>query len=401
MVAAVTYYRAVGSIPKKRHYQMRNDEGGLFKEELMGVEGFSSDSSLLYHRYSPSAIVAASEVSDSPERTTLIPNSPLLPRHFLTHQVNAGGDLVQGRRILAGNADVVISYVTADQSSPCYRNATGDELIYIEHGSVELESVFGRLVASSGDYVVVPMSTTHRWVLVSGSVGALVFEARGHIRPPRRYLSDYGQFLEHAPFSERDLRVVEGPLVVEGEDVPVLVRHSKGVTQYTNKHHPFDVVGWDGCLYPYAFSIHDFEPIVKRTHMPPPVHQTFEGPNFVVCSFCPRPFDFDPEAVPVPYYHANVDSDEAIFWVSTDPMSKKYGGIEPGSFTLHPGGFVHGPQPGRTEMAIGKPRTDELFVMMDTFRPLNLGAAGLSVEDEDYAWTWAKGEDAIEAARQS
>lgn len=397
----MAYYRAIGDMPRKRHLQMRNAEGGLFKEELMGVEGFSSDSSLLYHRYAPTTIVAAREVSSTPGRGLLSPNAPLLPRHFLTHEVAAGTNLVEARSTLAGNSDVMISYVVADETSPLYRNATGDELVYVEYGEVELESVFGRLRASAGDYVVVPMSTTHRWVVKEGPVGALVVEAKGHVRPPRRYLSDYGQFLEHAPYSERDLRVVDGPLVVEGHDVPVLVRHGQGVTEYTYKHHPFDVVGWDGCLYPYAFSIHDFEPIVKRTHMPPPVHQTFEGPNFVVCSFCPRPFDFDPEAVPVPYYHANVDSDEAIFWVSTDPMSKKYGGIVPGSFTLHPGGFVHGPQPGRTEMAIGRPRTDELFVMVDTFRPLQLGDGGLAVEDRDYAWTWAKGEDAIEAAAPS
>jgi homogentisate 1,2-dioxygenase len=234
------------------------------------------------------------------------------------------------------------------------------------------------------------MSTTHRFVPQSVMVRALVLEANGHVRPPGRYLSREGQFLEHAPYSERDLRAPEEPLQVEEQRASVLVRHRGGLTRYTYAHHPFDVVGWDGCLYPYAFSIHDFEPIVKRFHAPPPVHQTFEGPNFVVCSFCPRPFDFDPDAVPVPYHHANVDSDEVLFYVGGDFMSRKGAGIERGSMTLHPAGFVHGPQPGSAEAALGARGTDELAVMVDTFRPLRIGEAAGETEDGEYAWTWAR-----------
>jgi homogentisate 1,2-dioxygenase len=204
-------------------------------------------------------------------------------------------------------------------------------------------------------------------------------------------LSAAGQFLEQAPYCERDLRGPITPLLVEGEEVEVLVRHRAGGTRYLYATHPFDVVGWDGCLYPYAFNIADFEPIVGRVHLPPPVHQTFEGPNFVICSFCPRPFDFDPLAVPAPYNHANIDSDEVLFYVGGDFMSRKGAGIELGSITVHPAGFVHGPQPGSVEASIGKPGTDEWAVMIDTFRPLDLGSAALLSEDAGYSWTWSGG----------
>src|SRR5579871_4205129 len=382
------YYRRVGEVPRKRHARFPRPQGGWYAEELMGEEGFSSASSLLYHRGSPTAIVGAEAVEAEP--ACLRANQPLLPRHFRTHLVPGGGDLVTGRAPLLGNDDVRILYAVADRPSGLYRNAEGDEVVYVEEGAAVLESVFGTLPLQQGDYAVVPMSTTHRFVPTTATVRALVIEARGHVHPPRRYLSDEGQFLEHAPYSERDLRAPAAPLLADDGDVAVLVRHRGGLTRYTYAHHPFDVVGWDGCLYPYAFSIHDFEPIVKRFHAPPPVHQTFEGPNFVVCSFCPRPFDFDPEAVPVPYHHANVDSDEVLFYVGGDFMSRKGAGIGPGSITLHPAGFVHGPQPGSVEAAMGVRGTDELAVMVDTFRPLRIAGAATRSEDREYAWTWAR-----------
>jgi homogentisate 1,2-dioxygenase len=382
------FYRRVGDVPRKRHSRFPRPGGGLYAEELMGEDGFSESSSLLYHRHSPTAIVAAEDVP-APDGC-LRDNQPLLPRHFRTHALGPPGDLVTGRRLLLANDDVRVLYAVADRPSDLYRNAEGDELVYVEDGEVVLESVFGSLALHEGDYAVVPTSTTHRFVPNSATVRALVLEANGHVRPPRRYLSQDGQFLEQAPYSERDLRAAEAPLVVDQDDVGVLVRTRGGLTRYTYAHHPFDVVGWDGCLYPYAFSIHDFEPIVKRFHAPPPVHQTFEGPNFVVCSFCPRPFDFDPDAVPVPYHHANVDSDEVLFYVAGDFMSRKGAGIEPGSVTLHPAGFVHGPQPGSVEAALGVPGTNELAVMVDTFRPLRLGEAATGAEDREYAWTWAR-----------
>jgi homogentisate 1,2-dioxygenase len=380
------HYRRVGEVPAKRHVQFRQEGGALYTEELMSSAGFSEESALLYHRHSPMAILSAEEL-DSPAEV-LHDNTPVLPRHLRLHDCPEGGDPVSGRRLMLANEDVRISYVAATETSALFRDATGDELVYIESGQATLESVFGSLQAGEGDYVVIPTHTTHRWVVKEG-VRMLCLETRAHLQVPARYLSTRGQLKEGAPYSERDLRGPDRPLLVEGEEVPVLVRTRAGLTQYTYAHHPFDVVGWDGWLYPWAFSIHDFEPIVGRVHQPPPVHQTFAGEGFVVCSFVPRPFDFGAGAVPVPYAHANVDSDEVLFYVGGDFMSRAGSGIGRGSVSLHPSGFVHGPQPGSVERALGQPGTDELAVMIDTFRPLRLAAGALEVEDRAYAWTWA------------
>jgi homogentisate 1,2-dioxygenase len=385
----MAHYRRVGTVPPKRHTRFTKPDGGLYAEELMGEEGFSSDASLLYHEHLPTAIIAAESVTEDP--VELEANLPLLPRHLRTGELPPGGDAVTDRSVLLANDDVRMSRVAADATSPLYRNAIGDELVYVHRGSAVLETVYGRLDVGPGDYVVIPTSTTHRWVVDAEPLVALVFEARGHVGPPKRYLSRTGQFLEHAPYCERDLRAPDEPLVVEGGETEVLVRHRAGVTRYTYAHHPFDVVGWDGCLYPYAFSIHDFEPITGRIHQPPPVHQTFAGPNFVICSFVPRLYDYHPEAIPVPYNHANVDSDEVIFYADGDFMSRTGSGIAEESISLHPSGFTHGPQPGSVEAAIGKTGTEELAVMLDTFRPLHLGPAARKVEDADYAWSWARG----------
>lgn len=389
------YYRVAGEVPRKRHVRFRGPHGNLYAEELMGEEGFSSDASLLYHEHPPTAIVKSEGLGDEPAQERLSANHPLLPRHYRTQDLASGGDLVLGRQLLMANDDVRISFAAADADSELYRNSTGDEAVYLRSGSARFESVYGSIEAGAGDYVIVPRGTIHRW-RPAGGAHALVVEARGHIRPPRRYLSQYGQFLEHAPYSERDLRGPEGPLLADGEDVPVLVRNAGGLTRLTYAFHPFDVVGWDGCLYPYAFNIADFEPIVKRTHAPPPVHQTFEGPNFVICSFCPRPLDFDPQAVPIPYYHHNVDSDEMMYYVAGDYSARKGSGVGLGSITLHPSGFTHGPQPGAVEAVIqglaeGKTTTDETAVMIDTFRPLLLAESAAVAEDPEYAWSWARG----------
>ncbi len=389
------YYRVAGEIPRKRHVRFRNPTGGLYAEELMGEEGFVSDSSLLYHAHPPTAIVKSEGLPDAVAAAGLAPNHPLLPRHFRTQELPPGGDLVLARQLLMGNDDVRISFAAAAEDSELYRNSSGDEAVYIRSGAATFESVYGTIAAASGDYVIVPRGTIHRWRPGDGGVQALVIEARGHIRTPRRYLSSAGQFLEHAPYCERDLRGPAGPLLGDGEEVPVIVRTAVGLTRLTYAYHPFDVVGWDGFLYPYAFNIADFEPIVKRTHAPPPVHQTFEGPNFVICSFCPRPFDFDPEAVPIPYNHHNVDSDEMMYYVAGDYSARKGSGVDLGSITLHPSGFTHGPQPGAVEAVIqglaeGKTTTDETAVMIDTFRPLLLAQAARQAEDPEYAWSWAK-----------
>jgi homogentisate 1,2-dioxygenase len=394
------YYRVSGEIPRKRHTRFHRPSGGLYAEELMGEEGFSSDSSLLYHVNPPTAIVKSEAAADVAARTRMTANLPLLPRHYRTQDLTGEGDLVLGRQPLMGNDDVRISFAAVNGPSELYRNSIGDEAVYVQNGSLRFESVYGSIDAVAGDYVIVPRGTIHRWLPEpAGSSGvpvtALVIEASGHIRTPKRYLSQTGQFLEHAPYSERDLRPVRGPLIAEGEDVPVIVRNRAGLTTLTYAHHPFDVVGWDGCLYPYAFNIADFEPIVKRTHAPPPVHQTFEGPNFVICSFCPRPLDFDPQSVPIPYNHHNVDSDEMMFYVGGDYSARQGSGVGIGSITLHPSGFTHGPIPGAVEAVIrgmesGRITTDETAVMIDTFRPLLLSDLAAAAEDSEYPWTWAR-----------
>jgi homogentisate 1,2-dioxygenase len=384
------YYRRVGEIPRKRHTQFRSPEGGLYAEELMGVEGFSSDSALLYHRHLPTAIVDAEVVTD--HRGTLTPNYPLLPRHFRTQDLKSEQqrevDAVTGRRTLFGNNDLTISFAIATAPSPLYRNAVGDELLYVQTGAATIETIYGVLEVTDGDYVVLPTSTTYR-VLPHGESRLYVIEATGHIGPPKRYLSTKGQFLEHAPYCERDQRGPAEPFLQDGTDVPVLVRHRAGLTRFTYANHPFDVVGWDGCLYPWVFNIRDFEPITGRVHQPPPVHQTFEGPNFVVCSFCPRKVDYHPESIPVPYNHANVDSDELMFYVGGNYDARKGSGIGLGSLSLHPSGVTHGPQPGAAESSIGVDYFDETAVMVDTFRPLELGEGAATCEDPAYAWSWS------------
>jgi homogentisate 1,2-dioxygenase len=396
----MAYYRQVGDIPPKRHTQYRRPDGGLYYEELMGEEGFASDSSLLYHRHIPSAIEDAAPW-DLPDQS-LTANRPLTPRHLKLHELFGEEwrtrDAVTGRRLVLGNEDVRISYAVAGGPSPLYRNATGDECVYVESGSAEVETVFGTLPVRQGDYVVLPRSTTHRWVPVPTGGEPLrvyVIEANSHITPARRYLSKYGQLLEHAPYCERDLRGPDGPLLVDGPNVEVLVKHRSpgGITgtRYLYPQHPFDVVGWDGCLYPYVFGIGDFEPITGRIHQPPPAHQVFEGKNFVICNFVPRKVDYHPLAIPVPYYHSNVDSDEVMFYCGGDYEARRGSGIGQGSVSLHPGGHAHGPQPGAYERSIGAEYFDELAVMVDTFRPLQLGEGGLATQDVGYAWTWAAG----------
>jgi homogentisate 1,2-dioxygenase len=281
--------------------------------------------------------------------------------------------------------------VSADADSEIYRNACGDELVYVHQGAARLQSSFGVVTARPGDYVVIPAGTTHQWRLGAEGLCALVLEAIGHVTVPSRYLSARGQLLEGAPFSERDLRGPESSLTEEGTDVPVLVRSRSGLSRHVHAHHPFDVVGWDGCLYPYALSIYDFEPIVGAIHQPPPVHQTFAGPNFTVCSFVPRPYDFHPQAIKVPYHHSNVDTDEVIFYAEGDFMSRAHSGIGAGSISMHPAGFVHGPQPGSVERAVDATGTEEVAVMIDAFGRLGFTDAGRSVADPEYPWSWAQG----------
>ena len=406
----MAHYQRMGAVPPKRHTQHRDPQGALYYEELMGEEGFSSDSSLLYHRNIPSTVTAAAiwEVPDQ----TLTPNHPLRPLHLKLHDLfapdDSGIDAVTGRRLILGNSDVRISYVVADAPSPFYRNGIGDECVYIERGSARVETVFGAFDVGRGDYVMIPRATTHRWLPKPASedtdgesLRAYAIEANSHIAPPKRYLSRYGQLLEHAPYCERDLRVPDGPLLAEdigadpGEVTEVYIKHRGpgpgGIAGsiHTHPFHVLDVVGWDGCLFPYVFNVRDYEPITGRVHQPPPAHQVFEGWNFVICNFVPRKVDYHPLSIPVPYYHSNVDSDEVMFYVDGDYEARKGSGIGMGSISLHPGGHAHGPQPGAMERSIGVEYFDELAVMVDTFKPLELGEGGLACDDGRYLLSWS------------
>jgi homogentisate 1,2-dioxygenase len=400
----MSFYRRVGEVPAKRHTQFRrpgdaDQPGELYYEEMMGEEGFTSNSSLLYHRGVPSSLTNA-VVWELPDLTTL-GNHPVLARHLKLHDLWGDDDwqetdVVTGRRLVLGNDDVRLSYVVAGAPSPYYRNAVGDECLYVESGSAVVETVFGTLPARQGDYVVMPRGTTHRWVPAGDEpLRVYAIEANSHIAPPERYLTRYGQFVESAPYCERDLHAPSEPLLVEGSDVEVYVKHRgdspSGIvgSVLTYESHPFDVVGWDGGLYPLTFNVEDFEPITGRIVEPPPQHQVFEGTGFVVCNFVPRNAAYHPQAVPLPYYHTNVDSDEVMFYVGGDYTARAGSGINLGSVSLHPGAYAHGPHPGAIEKSLGTARFEELAVMVDTFRPLGLGEAGQAAEDPAYAWTWS------------
>ncbi|MFP5353880.1 MAG: homogentisate 1,2-dioxygenase [Gemmatimonadota bacterium] len=381
------FYHLLGSVPRKWHIVFRRPDGGLYAEELMGHEGFVGTSSLLYHTHPPTTVKSARKVADV--RLEADEDTSLRHRHFLTSRAKRGGSPTMDRIPLLFNSDIAMFYVEPDvNDAHCYRNSQADEVVYVVEGEGTLESVFGDMPYRAGDYVVVHRNITHRWRLDGAKAQKfLVMESRGHVRFPKRYRNDFGQLLEGAPFCERDIR---RPMVLapkdERGDFPILVKQYDAINELVLDHHPFDVVGWDGYFYPWIFNIHDFEPIVGRIHQPPPVHQTFQGDGFVICSFCPRPYDFDPEAIPAPYNHSNVDSDEVLFYASSEFMSRK--GIEYGSITHHPDGLPHGPHPGRAEASIGAKYTNELAVMMDSFRPLKVAKAAMAIEDPKYHQSW-------------
>ena len=388
------FYHQLGSVPRKRHIVFRRPDGGLYAEELMGHEGFVGTSSLLYHTHPPTTVTSARKLRDVVLEADT--ETSLRHRHFLTARGPTGGSPTLDRMPLLFNSDIVMQYVEPDQlDAHFYRNSQADEVVYVVEGTGVLESVFGELPYKSGDYVVIHRNITHRWRLdpSQGPTKLLVMESRGHVRVPSRYRNNFGQMLEGAPFSERDIRRPEhvAPRDEKG-DFPIIVKQYDALNELVLDHHPFDVIGWDGYFYPWIFSIHDFEPIVGRIHQPPPVHQTFQGDGFVICSFCPRPYDFDPQAIPAPYNHSNVDSDEVLFYASSECMSRK--GIEYGSITHHPDGLPHGPHPGRTEASIGAKYTNELAVMMDSFKPLKVAKRAMAIEDPAYHKSWIEAQHA-------
>jgi len=385
----VPSYHILGQVPRKRHIAFRRPDGGLYAEQLMGNEGFTGPSSLLYHIHPPTIVKSVRRLRDIVyEKDT---DLALRHRHFRTRTLTPkGGSPTLDRIPLLFNADIAMLWSEPDvQDEHFYRNAQADEVVYLAEGAGTLETQFGFLPVKPGDYVVLPRGIMHRWRFTSPAK-MLIMESRGHVRTPSRYRTEYGQIVEGAPYSERDFRCpTELQTFDEKGDFPIIVKQYNGLTEMVSDHHPFDVVGWDGFFYPWAFNINDFEPIVGRIHQPPPVHQTFQGDGFVICSFCPRPYDFDPEAVPAPYNHSNVDSDEVLFYASSEFMSRK--GIEYGSITHHPDGLPHGPHPGRAEASIGAKGTNELAVMMDSFRPLHVAKAVLGAEDKEYFRSWLEG----------
>ncbi len=382
------FYHTLGKIPRKRHIVFRRPDGGLYAEQLVGHEGFVGTSALLYHVHPPTTVTGVRRIKET--AFVADADAALRHRHFRTSQVKSGGSPTLDRIPLLFNSDVAMQYVEPDKADEhFYRNAQADEIVYICKGKGLLETQYGDLPFHEGDYVVLHRGIMHRYRFdaAADAPKLLIIEGRGHTRPPKRYRNEYGQLIEGAPYSERDIRVPrELRTFDEKGDFPIVVKQYDGLTEVMLDHHPLDVVGWDGQFYPWAFNIMDFEPIVGRVHQPPPVHQTFQGDGFVVCSFCPRPYDFHPEAIPAPYNHSNVDSDEVIYYASSEFMSRK--GIEFGSITHHPDGIPHGPHPGRAEPSIGAKYTNELAVMMDTFRPLRVAKQALDIEDPAYHKSW-------------
>jgi len=379
-------YHKLGQLPRKRHIAFRKPDGGIYNEQLVGNEGFTGPASLLYHIYPPTTIKSIRRIRDTAYQAD--PDQTLKHRHFKTAQIPEGGSPTLDRVPLLFNDDCAMLFVRPTVADThFYRNAQADEVVYVSQGTGILESQFGDLPYREGDYLVIHRGIMHRFKMDPVPHRLLIIESRGYVRTPTRYRNDYGQIVEGAPYSERDFRIpTELRTYDEKGDFPIIVKQHNGLNELILDHHPFDVVGWDGMFYPWAFNIHDFEPIVGRIHQPPPVHQTFQGDGFVICSFCPRPYDFDPEAVPAPYNHSNVDSDEVLYYASSEFMSRK--GIEYGSITLHPDGIPHGPHPGRAEASIGAKETNELAVMMDTFRPLKTAREALPIEDPKYQFSW-------------
>lgn len=380
------FYHKLGNIPQKRHVQFRQPDGSLYKEQVIGTEGFTGISSILYHINPPTKVKAIKQIEDIGLKEW--EEGKLRHYHLRTLDAKPSGDPVSGRKVMLFNNDVSMAICNPlDKMDYFYKNGEGDEIVFVHNGSGKIESQYGTLDYHDGDYVVIPRGVIYRVITESKKTKFLVIESRSPIYTPARYKNKYGQYLEHSPFCERDFRVPDNLITVDekGEFLVKIKKFNK-LHNYVFDFHPLDVVGWDGYFYPWIFNINDFMPITGKIHQPPPVHQTFEGNNYVVCSFCPRLFDYHPEAIPAPYNHSNIDSDEVLYYVEGNFMSRK--GVDVASFTLHPGGIPHGPHPGTTEASIGKKETLELAVMLDTFHPLKLTEHAKEYDLPNYPYTW-------------
>ncbi len=377
------FYQKRGEIPNKRHIQFRDNSGNLYWEELISREGFSHMYSNVYHIHPPTGVEAVGQFK---KKELIATDKTHRHHHIRTANLDSNGDAISSRIPLFFNSDVVISKAHVNESmDSLYRNGNADEVLFIHTGSGKLKSNFGNLALTPGDYVVIPRGVI--WQIdVKEDMRILVTESSAPIETPTRYRNKFGQLLEHSPFSERDIRTPDFVGPVDDSPIDVEVKLHQGIQIYGYQHHPFDLVGWDGYYFPYIFNINDFMPITGKIHQPPPVHQTFQAHGFVICSFVPRLFDYHDESVPAPYAHSNVDSDEIIYYAEGEFMSRK--DIESESVSYHPMGLPHGPQPGKIEESLGAKETNELAVMIDTFKPLNMTEAALTVDDEDYPYSW-------------
>lgn len=380
-------YHTLGEIPPKRHTQFANNKGGLYQEELFGTAGFTGMSSLIYHLHPPTVVSKVKQLEDLSPKIGIEKNMRAMSLKGFS--LEPSEDYIDSRKILFLNNDLQIGLAAPKAFSKdyFYRNSDADEMLFIHIGSGTLKTMYGQIPFAYGDYLIIPRGTTYQIDFNSEDNRILFIESFGPIVTPKKYRNNFGQLLEHAPYCERDFRLPENLKTTdERGSFKVLAKKQGILWEYTLLYHPFDVVGWDGFNYPYAFSIFDFEPITGRIHQPPPVHQQWEGNGFVVCSFVPRLYDYHPLSVPAPYHHSNVDSEELIYYVDGDFMSRN--NIEKGQITLHPGGIPHGPHPGAIERSIGKEKTDELAVMIDPFRPLKITEAAMKLNVEDYYKSW-------------
>ena len=386
----MTFYHRLGQIPPKRHTQFRQPDGSLYAEELVSSRGYSGIYSNLYHITPPTRIKAVKQ--SVPYDTKIVKEHGLKQTHLKTSNVGeTGEDYLSAREVVLMNNDVKMALCNPRSRNMdyYYKNAEADEVVFIHDGNGYLLSQFGKLRVKQGDYVVIPRTTIYKFEWDKGPLRLLIIESASPVETVKRYRNELGQLMEHSPYCERDIRP-PSELITEKERGSFLMKIKKDgmLHQYEYDQSPFDLVGWDGYLFPYALSIHDFEPITGRIHQPPPAHQTFQSQGYVICSFVPRLFDYHPLAIPAPYNHSNIDSDEVLYYVDGDFMSRK--GIDRGSFTLHPGGLPHGPHPGTVEKSIGAKETKELAVMLDTFRPLYVTEEGMKYVDEKYPMSWTE-----------
>ena len=383
------FYHRLGNIPPKRHTQFRKADGNLYAEELVSTLGFSSVYSLVYHCHPPTLVKDIGEAWNVEPEYVL--KKIMQKRSFITFKTRPEADYLKSRVVLMGNQDLTVSSAAPTQSTTDYfvKNADADEVIFVHEGSGKLLTVYGEINFEYGDYLVIPRGTIYKIHFDTPNNRLFITESFSPIVTPKRYRNEFGQLLEHSPFCERDIKLPQNLQTHDEQgDFKVMIKKQNMIYPYTYATHPFDAIGWDGFVYPYGFSIHNYEPITGRLHMPPPIHQTFEGHNFVICSFVPRLYDYHPLSVPAPYNHSNVDSDEVLYYVDGDFMSRKH--VERGMISLHPKGIPHGPHPGTVEKSLGAKETKELAVMIDPFYPLQLTQAALDMEDKGYWKSWVE-----------